>query len=431
VACTKHGVPTKGPDTQASELSVSAPIHSATSPVVAEVDAGPPLPSMFPPPPFHIIARSEARIDIEWESGEYWIDASIGGNTTFIVFPDFGAVAEKPLLTSIVSSDGACRPSRALSAGFPSLGPINLNLEPDRLFGFVHLYGSQPPPEGDRLLGDFHVDHVGNGWAVIRRGESPSREGPPNERTIGASDLYERKAGGRWRRTAGTNKLGVTWTHAAPFGQGLLVVERVDEKGLDPHCSIQAFGKISRPTPKLSEPNATCLDRIQVFRTFSSGEVLAVGVSSNATLMMERWGAGEQTSTLQTMDTIVPRPDFWAGRNVLPFEVENPSVIRVRTEQGNLVELRFAGGTWKASPLPEGTELAVEHALRIFRPYAPDIDMQNIERREDATYVWVLDKRVPDAHKNLLLRDIPSPAICDVPINPPMRGSPKPKAKVP
>jgi len=432
MACTRHGVQTKEPDAQAIELSVSTLLPSGTAPVMAEVDTGSPSPSAFPPPIFHIVARSESE---HWSGARkwYWIHTSIGKNTTFIVSPPssrFG-FAERPLLTSIEPLHGVCSPSRALSEGFPPLGLINLNSEPDRLFGIFypdHHVAVWEEHRGYRLLNDFQLEAGGDGWAVTTRREDV---GPSNrqlyERRVGVSDLYERKVGRRWRRTAGTNKFGVTWPYAGPFGSGFLVVEKsekVEDRGLEPHWSLRAFGAGSRPTPKLSNPDAVLPNRIQVFRTFSNGEVLAVGASFNKALMIERWGAGEQTSTLQTMDTIVPRhpesvdPDGWPNP-ILTFEVEGPSVIRVRTEQGNMVELRFDGSTWKASPPPEVTELAVEHALRIFRPYAPDIAVQNVERREDATYVWALDKRVQETPKSLLLRDTPYPAICDVPINPP------------
>jgi hypothetical protein len=244
----------------------------------------------------------------------------------------------------------------------------------------------------------------------------------------GASDLYERKAGGSWRRTAGTNKVGVTWPYVAPFGAGLLVVERStilqENRAWRMNMAIRAFGIDSRPTPKLSGPDAShaCHTRIQSFRTFSSGEVLAVGTSCDHALVVERWGAGERESTLQTLTSIVPPAiritpvdkgfrtdeisvvkdagiftcmDWKAWSNfVLPFEIEDPSTIRVRQEAGDLVELRFdENKTWQIFPTPEGTELAAERAQRLFRPYAPNIVVQRVERRADARHPGAGDSK--------------------------------------
>lgn len=265
----------------------------------------------------------------------------------YAFFPDRG-------LTPIVQlNSGDCDRAGKLEPGFPILGRINLNDEPDKIFGRRSAPSRRVPilnphPGRRYLVGLGGTES--SAWAVVSRARV-------HEVDAVTSELY-RWNGSRWTQEAGTNQLGVDWPYVAARGGRLVVAERRQVRSTQETSSRTSWrfrlldiDRTPNPTsasaavPTIaSRPDlGACAEwRIRSLYAFASGEIITTGATCDRALVVERYGT-DRTPAAAAVIRQVETDDQGLGYEM---DVVSPSLIRLRTSGGHAYEARYAEGEW-------------------------------------------------------------------------------------
>jgi hypothetical protein len=373
----------------------------------------------FPPAPFEVVAEiTGAR---QWfsfmvrsgDDADYPLPVGNGG------VPDGEPGRATPPLR--VRGD-RCERMTDRAAGWPNLGVLDLNHEPDHLFGIqrapvqVDVDNEQT---GARVPVAVDTEDAASGWMVTTR-----REEDGYARV--SSELW-RWSSTRWSR-AETSPLGVEWRFGRPFGHGLLLVavDARDVAGrISGRWSILPRGVArDQVAPRLAnrDDEAMCSARVLGFEVFPSGEVLSAGATCLGKLLVEHWAPGAADATTREVATVdVDVHDRWPVKGPVepllheldvPVEILGAGKVRARASDGHVfdVERDPTSGGWSAHPSTE--KLTVDRVRAVFAPFVSELAVQGVyPGREGAAYVSGA-RLGTGAPTTMLLRDRPMKTRC-------------------
>ena len=274
-----------------------------------------------------------------------------------------------------VIEGGVCKRDPSLERGLPVIGALNLNHEPDRLFGVWKV--SEAHTVRNEHLGFRGVTGLGGVnraslWVITTRYWSDNDY-------MGVSE-YRAWSAGRWRRVRGTTHRGVTWPYATESSDSLLVAERdAHDHGNDETLTTWQIRTLrgNRPTPSLAsgyDAGPCARTRVTGLYGFANGDLLATGATCRDRLLLERWASGSVTSVAQEMPEI--STDHGGGGYFL--DVVSSSLVRVRQKDRSPMTFAF-DGTWRATP--DDTPLRQDRLVDEIRQASPNTHI------DDAT-VW-------------------------------------------